>query len=129
VKYCKKILFSFILQNAGYVQGCILKRGQIPNPNREGRPWHWSDFIIGAEISLYGIAYRLCGCDLYTRNYLTSMGMVVIENQPMLDDPYTKFRQMKLRNVNEQSTLLDGKSAEDKLRQFLEYDGKVLRYA
>jgi hypothetical protein len=57
------------------------------------------------------------------------MGMVVIKNQPMLDDPYTKFRETKLQHVNEQSKFLDGQSAGDKLRQFLEYDGKVLRYA
>ncbi|XP_026819347.1 EF-hand domain-containing protein 1-like [Rhopalosiphum maidis] len=117
-----------VVKNAGYVQGCILKRGQIPNPHREGRPWHWSDFIIGEEISFYGIAYRLCGCDLYTRKFLTSMGMVVIENQPMIADPYTINRQTILQHVNGQSKSPDGKSAEDKLRQFLEYDGKVLRF-
>ncbi|CAH1731580.1 unnamed protein product [Aphis gossypii] len=118
-----------VVKNAGYVQGCVLKRGQIPNPYREGRPWHWSDFIIGEEINFYGIAYRLCGCDLYTRNYLTSMGVVVSENLPVIDDPYTAIREKKQNEQSKLPTLsFDGKSAEDKLRQFLEYDGKVLRF-
>ncbi|XP_025198331.1 EF-hand domain-containing protein 1-like [Melanaphis sacchari] len=120
------------VKNAGYVQGCLLKRGQIPNPNREGRPWHWSDFIIGGEVNFYGTAYRLCGCDMFTRKYLTSMGMEVVDNQRVIDDPYTAIRQQKLQWVNEQPKLpslaSDGKFAEDKLRQFLEYDGKVLRF-
>jgi len=58
------------------------------------------------------------------------MGVVVSENLPVIDDPYTAIREMKLNEQSKLPTLSsDGKSADDKLRQFLEYDGKVLRYA
>jgi len=58
------------------------------------------------------------------------MGVVVSENLPVIDDPYTAIREKKQNEQSKLSTLSsDGKSAEDKLRQFLEYDGKVLRYA
>lgn len=132
VNIYQKINFLFILQNAGYVQGCVHKRDQIPNPYREGRYWHWSDFNIGEEISFYGTTYKLCSCDQFTREYLTSMGVVVGENEPAIEDPYLTMRQMNLQRETEKSKMpilaSDGSFSEEKFRKFLEYDGVVLRY-
>lgn len=125
-------MFFFMLQNAGYVQGCVLKRGQIPNPHREGRYWHWSDFNVGDEVSFYGIIYKLCGCDQFTRKYLTSMGVVVADDEPVIEDPYIVIRQMTLQRETEKSKMSslasNGRFAEERLGNFFKYDAMALRY-
>lgn len=131
-------VFNFYLfyhQNAGYVQGCLLKRGQIPNPHRKNKTWHWSDFNNGVELSFYGVVYKLCSCNSFTRQFLTSQGMEVDVDKPVPDDPYMSARrQQLLQQKNQQSATLalkfgfENRSIEDdKLKQFLENDGKVLR--
>ncbi|CAI6354517.1 unnamed protein product [Macrosiphum euphorbiae] len=125
-------MFYLILQNAGYVQGCVLRRGQIPNPHREGRYWHWSDFNVGDEVSFYGIIYKLCGCDQFTRKYLTSMGVVVADNEPVIEDPYILIRQMTQQRETEKSKMSslasNGGFAEERLKNFFKYDAMALRF-
>ena len=124
----------FCHQNAGYVQGCLLKRGQIPNPHRKNRTWHWSDFNNGVELSFYGVVYKLCSCDSFTRQFLSSQGVEVNVDKLVPDDPYMSARRKQLlQQKKQQSTLalkfgFGSRSIEDdKLKQFLENDGKVLR--
>jgi len=122
-------------QNAGYVQGCLLKRGQIPNPHRKNRTWHWSDFNNGVELSFYGVVYKLCNCNSFTRQFLSSQGVEVDVDKPVPDDPYMSARRQQLLQQKKQQSAtlalkfgLGSRSMEDdKLKQFLENDGKVLR--
>lgn len=126
-------------QNAGYVQGCLLRRGQVPNPRRKNRMWHWSDLNNGVELSLYGVLYKLCSCDAFTKQFLSSQGVVVNANEPLPDDPYMTARRQQQRQqeqlllskamANNCVNSISHQSVEDhKLKQFLEYDRKVLRY-
>lgn len=61
------------------------------------------------------------------------MGVVVADNEPVMEDPYIAIRQMNLQREIEKSKIpslaSDGRFAEEKLRKFLEYDPMVLRYA
>jgi len=61
------------------------------------------------------------------------MGVVVGDNEPVIEDPYIAMRQMNFQRETEKSKMpimaSDGSFAEEKLRKFLEYDGVVLRYA
>jgi len=121
----------FFMQNAGYVQGCLLKRGQIPNPHRKNKFWHWSNLNNGVELCFYGITYKLCNCDSFTKQFLSSQGMIVGPDEPVPNDPYMIDRQKQLQQEQQTKTLttkFGSKSFDDvKLRQFLAYDGKVLR--
>ncbi|KAF0755012.1 EF-hand domain-containing protein 1-like [Aphis craccivora] len=125
-----------IVENAGYVQGCLLKRGQIPNPHRKNKNWHWSDLNNGVELSFYGVVYKLCNCDSFTRQFLSSQGVEVDVDKPVPDDPYMSARREQLlQQKKQQSKTLALKSGfcsrsieDDKLKQFLENDGKVLRF-
>lgn len=110
-------------QNSGYDQGCLLKRCKVPNPGRLDRTWHWSELNVGDEPSFHGVVYRLCGCDPSTRRFLSTQGVQVGPDEPVPDDPYTIDRRQKRRPPARSG----GRSTERKLRQFLEYDGKMLR--
>jgi len=60
------------------------------------------------------------------------MGVVVGDNEPVIEDPYIAMRQMNLQRKTEKSKMSslasNGSFAEEKLRKFLEYDAIVLRY-
>lgn len=51
-------------------------------------------------------------------------------DEPVPDDPYMVARQQQLEQQSKTSlTMIDSRPLEDdKLKKFLEYDGKVLRY-
>lgn len=125
------VVLMYRIQNAGYVQGCLLKRGHIPNPHRNNRTWHWSDLNNGVELEFYGIMYRLCNCDHFTKQFLSRQGLSMKPDEPVPDDPYMIARREQLRQQQSRTsmTAYASRSVEDdKLKQFLEYDGKVLRY-
>jgi hypothetical protein len=55
---------------------------------------------------------------------LQSQGIELNDPEEMPSDPYILDRQLKMSPYSCKTKLTD-----DKLRRFLEYDGKVLRYA
>lgn len=59
----------------------------------------------------------------YLQEFMRSQGLFMGEPEEMPPDPYTQERQA---SVQAHITLTP--SADDKLRRFLEYDGKVLKY-
>lgn len=87
------------------------------------------------ELSFYGVVYKLCNCNSFTRQFLSSQGVEVDVDKPVPDDPYMSARrQQLLQQKNQQSATLALKFGlgsrsieDDKLKQFLENDGKVLR--
>lgn len=120
-------IYLLIAQNAGYAQGCVLKRGLIPNPNRKNRNWHWSDLNNDVELDFYGVKYKLCNCDLYTKNYLSIQGVTVKPDKPVPDDPYMVARWKCLQQQYQPLTFNNPTEDYYKLRQ-LKDDGKILRY-
>jgi len=55
---------------------------------------------------------------------LQSQGIELNGPEEMPPDPYIVNRQLKLQSHSHKTNLTD-----DKLRRFLEYDGKILRYS
>lgn len=60
---------------------------------------------------------------LFWQEYLQSQGIELNDPEEMPPDPYIVNRQLKLQSRSHKTELTD-----DKLRRFLEYDGKILRY-
>lgn len=63
-------------------------------------------------------------CDVFTREYMASQGLIMGDPEQLPADPYTQSRLMKSHQTN----LTKTPSADDKFRRFLEYDGKVLKF-
>lgn len=61
--------------NSGLEQGRLLKRHRAMAAN--GAPLTHADFVVGGVLSLYGRAYRIVGCDAFTRDFLVREGFVV----------------------------------------------------
>lgn len=111
------------IENSGLEQGRMMRRDKIPK-NADGTVWHWKDFNVGRDVCFYGTVFHIVDCDTYTREYMLSQGLVMADKEQMPADPYIQQRQWK------QQTSLTTKtpSADDKLRRFLEYDGKILKF-
>ncbi|KAJ8871831.1 hypothetical protein PR048_028171 [Dryococelus australis] len=110
------------VENSGLVQGCLVRRDRIPR-NSAGYCWHWKDLNIGLDLPIYGIVYHTIDCDSFTKEYLESQGVELNPPEELPPDPYTMDRVLKAQTPAVVSSVLD-----DKLRRFLEFDGKILRF-
>ncbi|KAK9872960.1 hypothetical protein WA026_020309 [Henosepilachna vigintioctopunctata] len=108
--------------NAGMEQGKLVRREKILKNDR-GEYWTWKDLGIGKDIALHGTVYHTVDCDLFTREYMASQGMIMGDPEEMPFDPYTMERALKQR-INTTKT----PPADNKLRRFLEYDKQILRF-
>uniref|UniRef100_A0A8C4RTU1 EF-hand domain (C-terminal) containing 1 n=1 Tax=Erpetoichthys calabaricus TaxID=27687 RepID=A0A8C4RTU1_ERPCA len=109
-----------VVENSGIPQGKLVKRHQLPK-NALGETYHWKDLNLRTDLIVYGTVYRLCDCDLFTRDFLESSGIIVNEPEEMPVDPYTQGRVQPLQSYNTPSDF-------DRLKQFLTMDRKVLRF-
>lgn len=108
--------------NSGLDQGRLIRRAKIPKTT-SGDYWHWKDFAIGKDVAFNGIAFHIVDCDTFTREFMASQGLTMTEAEEMPFDPYTQNRLMQ-KTMNFTKT----PPADDKLRRYLEYDGKILKY-
>ncbi|CAG9766041.1 unnamed protein product [Ceutorhynchus assimilis] len=108
--------------NSGLLQGKIVRRGHIPKYD-DGSFWHWKDLQVGKDLAFYGTVYHTVDCDLFTREYMASQGIDMGEPEEMPYDPYTYHRQLQVI-----PKVTKTPPADDKLRRFLEFDGKVLKF-
>jgi hypothetical protein len=63
-------------------------------------------------------------CDRFTRDFLTKLGIDVPEPLPMPEDPYSQKRQ----ELKASESALRPYERQDKLKQFLDGDRKVIRF-
>jgi len=60
------------------------------------------------------------------------MGVVVADDEPVIEDPYIVIRQMTLQREIEKSKMSslasNGRFAEERLGNFFKYDAMALRY-
>ncbi|KDR20690.1 hypothetical protein L798_04839, partial [Zootermopsis nevadensis] len=110
------------VKNSGIKQGRLVRRNRIPK-TALGDFWHWKDFNIGIDVAMYGIVYHIADCDIFTKEYLQSQGIELNDPEEMPSDPHILDRQLKIKPHGHKTKL-----ANDRMRQFLEYDGKVLRF-
>lgn len=110
------------VENSGMPQGTFLRRQQLPK-NDQGDKWHWTDMNNGINVTFYGRSFHIYDCDAFTKEFLKSEGIEVNPPEDVPPDPYTNQRQ-KCSGLKSMTT----PSQFDKLKQFLEMDGKVLRF-
>nr|CAI5819354.1 unnamed protein product [Callosobruchus analis] len=112
--------------NSGIDQGRLIRRGKIPKDDR-GTYYHWKDLDVGKDLAFYGKVFHTVDCDVFTKEYMASQGLIMGDREEMPVDPYTFNRQLCEKST---TTPVSNKTpgSEDKLRRFLEYDGKVLKF-
>jgi hypothetical protein len=101
----------------------LLKRHKIPK-YEDGEFWHWKDLAVGKNIVFYGIVFHMVDCDVFTREYMASQGLIMADAEQLPPDPYTQNRLLH----SQQNNFTKTPSADDKFRRFLEYDGKILKF-
>ncbi|XP_071443062.1 EF-hand domain-containing protein 1-like isoform X2 [Hetaerina americana] len=111
------------VKNSGFKQGRLVRRSKIIK-NDSGECYTWKDFNIGIDIPIYGIVYHTVNCDAFTKEFLLSQGVLMGEFEAMPSDPYIEKRNC----IDRQQLPSPAATNDDKLRRFLEYDGKVLRF-
>ncbi|XP_037964332.2 EF-hand domain-containing protein 1 isoform X1 [Plutella xylostella] len=110
------------VHNSGLWQGRMVKRDKIPK-NDLGESWHWKDLDNGKDICIFGKVFHTVSCDLYTKEWLESQGIELSAEEELPEDPYTARE--RWRGVRPPARQ---RPREDRLRRFLEYDGKVLAF-
>ncbi|XP_059841391.1 EF-hand domain-containing protein 1 isoform X2 [Hypanus sabinus] len=108
------------VDNSGLPQGKLISRQRLPKDD-QGHTWHWKDLNVAMDLVAYGRRYRLTGCDKFTCDFMVSHGIVPNCPEMMPTDSYTENRKPPARQFVTPSDF-------DKLKQFLTYDRKVLRY-
>uniref|UniRef100_H0VRE5 EF-hand domain-containing family member C2 n=1 Tax=Cavia porcellus TaxID=10141 RepID=H0VRE5_CAVPO len=76
------------------------------------------------DIIFYGRTFKIYDCDKFTKNFLRKIGVKLNPPGQRPEDPYLKMRKETLDHVEP----LRPYESFDTLKQFLEYDGKVLRF-
>ncbi|XP_020140631.1 EF-hand domain-containing family member C2 [Microcebus murinus] len=113
------------LKNSGLPQGTFIRRHRIPLPPPDEDQFYTVDhFNIGIDIVFYGRTFKIYDCDTFTQNFLRKLGVKLNPPGQCPEDPYMKTRKETL----ECTEPLRPYEPFDTLRQFLEYDGKVLRF-
>lgn len=94
------ILMETLLINIFYINwnifiGCLLKRQKIPLPGcrQDAGPYFkLTDLVVGGTVDFYGKVLTITGVDGYTKDFLYKMGVDVMENQSIPEDPYFAYR-------------------------------------
>lgn len=111
--------------NSGIVQGTFLKRVRVPR--KEGGFLGTEDIRVGEDINLFGRIVHVCSVDAFTRDWYAQKGQDQPPNLHIPDSPLDVVRARKAAEARTQAKI--GKS--DAVRrgmQFLQHDGKVLRF-
>ncbi|KOB79135.1 putative EF-hand domain-containing protein, partial [Operophtera brumata] len=99
-----------------------VNRGMIPK-NDKGEFWHWKDFDNGKDICIYGKVFHTVSCDLFTKEWLESQGIELSKPEDLPIDAYTEKEHWKKIPPPRRKV-----GRIDRLRRFLEYDGKLLSF-
>ncbi|XP_006148924.1 EF-hand domain-containing family member C2 [Tupaia chinensis] len=111
--------------NSGLNQGIFIRRHRIslPPPD-EDQFYTVYDFNVSKDVVFYDKTFKIYDCDVFTKNFLKKVGIRVNPPGPRPEDPYMKSR----RETLEYMKPLRPYESLDTRKQFLEYDGKVLRF-
>jgi len=112
-------------KNAGVPQGTIIRRHRIPKPPPNDDDFYTvEDFNLDVEINLYSKVFKITGCDEFTQNFLTKLGVRVGNTGTGPKDPYMGYR----KAMDESMQPLRPYEKYDTLKQFLDHDRHVLRF-
>lgn len=127
------------VSNSGLAQGVFLKRHRMPGLT-------FTDIAVGQPLTLYSRVFYVTGADPFTRSFFSQAGIELAPDEGTPDgphetmtatlkgarktngppkcrtDPFMRFTEAKLGKASNALTEVDT------LGQFLENDGKVLRF-
>ncbi|KAG8508031.1 EF-hand domain-containing family member C2 [Galemys pyrenaicus] len=105
--------------------GTCIRRHRISLPPPDDDQYYTvQHFNIGIDIVFYGRKFRIYDCDSFTKNFLKKIGVKLNPPEKRPEDPYLKLRKSTLDCMEP----LRPYEPFDTLRQFLNYDRKVLRF-
>jgi Ca2+-binding EF-hand superfamily protein len=114
-----------INENSGIPQGTLIRRHRIPLPPPNDDQFYTIDnFNVGEKIEFYSKTFHITGCDRFTESFLQKIGFKVHPSQVTPSDPYSQHREKMLSAMQPQRPY----ERLDTLKQFLDYDRKVLRF-
>ncbi|XP_028996745.1 EF-hand domain-containing protein 1 isoform X2 [Betta splendens] len=108
------------VENSGIPQGKRIKRQRLPK-NDLGECYTWKDLNLGMDLEVYGVKYHVTQCDVFTKEFMESEGIVLNDPELMPEDPYSKLRKKP-------QSCFTTPSESDCMHQFLTMDRKVLRF-
>jgi len=124
------------IENSGIPQGVFVKRHRVPKA--DGTVLGLEDLYVGAELSLYSRVFRIVDADDFTRMfYEKELGAKLGNKEEYPLDPFTKKQTTKPAHFHKMMHPMKlfmeaskGKfiSQISSTKQFLDYDGKVLRF-
>ena len=131
-------------ENSGIPQGVFIKRHIIPKDGSPKEVFNIMDLEIGGNVSFYGRMFHIVDCDPFTKSFLAAKGVEVPSAIPYPEEPIEKYRD-SLRKVksggppkprdDDLTRYVEAKLGrasnillQDKLKQFIENGGKVLRF-
>ncbi|XP_024522463.1 EF-hand domain-containing protein 1 [Selaginella moellendorffii] len=106
--------------NSGLMQGQFLKRHRIPKKDGSGY-LSVKDFVLGTDLTIYDRTFRICNCDTFTRRYLMKHRFEVGNEEDVPGEPLSAYR----KSLERHRVKVHKEYAN---KQFLENDGKVLRF-
>ncbi|XP_047700925.1 EF-hand domain-containing family member C2 isoform X1 [Prionailurus viverrinus] len=113
------------LKNSGLPQGISIRRHRIslPPPD-EDQFYTVYHFNINIDVVFYGRTFKIYDADTFTKNFLKKIGVKLNPPGRCPEDPYMKIQRETLDRMEP----LRPYESYDTLKQFLEYDRKVLRF-
>ncbi|XP_028295522.1 EF-hand domain-containing protein 1 [Gouania willdenowi] len=108
-------------ENSGIPQGKRVKRQHFPK-STSGRNYLWKDLNVGMDLVVFGVLYRITGCDEFTEDFLIRGGIVLNEPEQIPLDPYNEQRQKP------PITYHNAPPKSEQVKKFLTMDPKVLRF-
>ncbi|XP_059535806.1 EF-hand domain-containing family member C2 [Myotis daubentonii] len=113
------------VENSGLPQGTFIRRHRIPLPPPNVEKFYTVfDFNINIDVVFYARTFKIYDCNPFTKNFLKKIGVRLNPPGKCPDDPYTKMR----REILDYVQPLRHYDYSDTLKNFLNYDGKVLRF-
>ncbi|KAM5197481.1 EF-hand domain-containing family member C2 isoform 2-T6 [Hipposideros larvatus] len=113
------------VKNSGLLQGTFIRRHRIPLPPPDENEFYTAcHFNINIDVVFYGRTFRIYDCDAFTKNFLKKMGVKLSPPGQCPEDPYMKIWRKNLDNIMD----VYPHESSNTLKQFLEYDRKVLRF-
>eukprot|EP00879_Flechtneria_rotunda_P003529 GHRR01003761.1.p1 GENE.GHRR01003761.1~~GHRR01003761.1.p1 ORF type:complete len:637 (+),score=222.63 GHRR01003761.1:163-2073(+) len=128
--------------NSGIQQGVFVRRHQIDKEDGSGR-FSIADLAVGQTVTLYGRTIVLLDADTFTRNwYAENMGTEQAPAGGYPEDPVEQYREHfgltsspTKPKTNDLATFVEARLGKpshllegDRLKQFLQQSGKVLRF-
>jgi len=126
------MIFERPVQNAGHLQGQILRRQKVPIDYRDPQ----SSFITAADIKVrhsldvYGQLYNVYACSADTRAFLEKQGIEVEPDVPEDEIPRDQYLTERMARTLAETTRQDVTKhvADDKLAKYLRHDREVLNF-